>query len=154
MNLSHHDSEEITQKVFIKLWQQLPERDVINFSRFRSWLCVVTGNTAKDFIRSKSRRHDREVRAGDERYRNYTNPEIEKIAEEEWRTFIVTEAMMSVKNHFSRKIMDIFDALHKGASVAEVAETFDIPPNTVSVYKKRVLSALCEEVKRLDRELK
>ena len=155
MDISHHDSEEIVQKVFVKLWQQLPEKDVLSFKHFRSWLCVVTKNEARDFLRKKIRRRGYEGKAGEEGVlKNYSQPDIEKIADEEWQTFIVAEAMGKVKQHFSKKIIDIFEALHKGASVRAVAEKFDLPPNTVSVYKKRVLSALCEEVKRLDKELK
>ena len=153
MNLSHHDSEDIVQQVFIKLWQQLPEKDVIEFRRFRSWLCAVTGNTAKDFIRSRVRRSDREVKAGAEQYSNISLPDVEAVAEEEWKRFIVAEAMLHVRRHFSDKIMEIFDALHEGRSVKAVAEKFDVPPNTVSVYKKRVLDVLCKEVRRLEKEL-
>jgi len=155
MYISHHDAEEIVQRVFVKLWQQLPGKDVINFKHFRSWLCVVTKNEARDFLRKKIRRRGYENQAREEKiFKNYSQPEIEKMADEEWQTFIVAEAMGKVKQHFSKKIMDIFDALHKGASVNSIAKTFDLPPNTVSVYKKRVIAALCEEVKRLDGELK
>ena len=153
MNIDHHDSEEIVQKVFIKLWNQIPEIEIDNFKRFRSWLCTVTGNTAKDFLRSKIRRYNRENKALNETLKKYTQPEIEEIAQEEWERFIVAEALLCVKTHFSEKVMKVFDALHNGVPVRKVAEQFDIPENTVAVYKRRVLAALCEEVRRLKNEL-
>lgn len=153
MELSHHDAEEVVQKVLVKLWQKLPEMDSGDFRRFRAWLCTVTGCSVKDFIKAQARRSNRENVAGEDSDAGYSQPEIDVIAEQEWEHFIVTQALLNVKSNFSSHVLDVFHALHEGSSIRDVAEKFEIPPNTVSVYKRRVVSAMCVEVRRLEREL-
>ena len=50
MGVNHHDSEELVQKVMMKAWDKLPEFEYDKKKRFRGWLCMVTGNTVKDFF--------------------------------------------------------------------------------------------------------
>lgn len=155
MDISHHDSDEIVQLVLVKLWKKLPEVDCSDFRRFRSWLCTITGCTAKDFIRSRISRYNNERQAGTEASEwSFTQPQIETIAEEEWENFILKQAMKNVQQNFSPQVMGVFDALHDGLTLNEVADKFDIPVNTVSVYKRRVIAAMCSEIRRLERELR
>jgi len=52
------DAEDITQEVFIKAYQKL--NNLKHYDRFVVWLHSITNNLCKDFIRSRSRRPDRE----------------------------------------------------------------------------------------------
>ena len=49
--------------------------------------------------------------------------------------------------------MNVFLKISEGGTPSTISEDMGIPPNTVSVYKKRVTAKLREEIKRLNYEL-
>ncbi|MFC1714733.1 sigma-70 family RNA polymerase sigma factor [Candidatus Poribacteria bacterium] len=53
-----HDAEDVTQEVFVKAYQKL--RSLKRWDRFLAWLCAITTNLCKDWVRTQSRRPDRE----------------------------------------------------------------------------------------------
>jgi uncharacterized protein len=53
-----HDAEDVTQEVFIKAYQKL--RTLKRWDSFHAWLYAITSNLCKNFIRSQSRRPDRQ----------------------------------------------------------------------------------------------
>ena len=155
MNLPHHDSEEVVQQVLVKLWEKLPEFNYDNRKRFRGWLCTVTGNSVKDFLRKQKtirKTHDA-AKEEDLPVHGSSSPSIEQIAEQEWKNYISTLALEQVKKNFSKQVFDIFMKLQSGASRMQIAEEYQLPPNTISVYKRRVISALCSEIRRLEEEI-
>ena len=155
MNLPHHDSEEIVQQVLVKLWEKLPEFDLDSRKRFRGWLCTVTGNCVKDYIRKQKSLQKKHEAVTDEKcpLQKASLPDIEAIAEKEWQNYVASLALEKVKKNFSKQVFTIFEELNKGRSRMEVAEEQKLPPNTISVYKKRVVAALCSEIRRLEEEL-
>ena len=52
------DAQDLTQEVFIRAYQNL--RHLRYYDRFGAWLYAITSNLAKNFLRSKVRRPDRE----------------------------------------------------------------------------------------------
>ena len=52
------DAEDLTQEVFIKAYQHLG--NLRHYDRFRAWLYAICANLAKNFLRSKANRPDRE----------------------------------------------------------------------------------------------
>jgi RNA polymerase sigma factor (sigma-70 family) len=52
------DAEDVTQEAFIKAYQKL--NNLKHYDKFIVWLHSITNNLCKDFIRSRSRRPDRE----------------------------------------------------------------------------------------------
>lgn len=154
MDLSHHDCEEVVQKVFLKLWKKLPEIDCSNFRRFRSWLFTLTKREATDFIRSRNSRSNNENKAGEEDLDKYTKPEVEESAANEWEQFVVFQAIENVGKNFSPQVMEIFKALHKGEDLDAVSDRFKMARGTVTVYKHRVLNAVCAEVRKLENDLR
>lgn len=157
LNMSHHDAEEITQAVLLKLWNKLPEFDYDKTSRFRSWLYLVTKNTVRDHCRKQSRRSDLQDQAGDFETWNLgsriTEHQIEELAEKEWENYIYNMALKNIEPHFSEKVIAIFKRLAAGTPPKEINQEFDVPNNTVAVYKKRVMARLKDEVSRLKHEL-
>jgi RNA polymerase sigma factor (sigma-70 family) len=150
MTLNHHDAEEVVQSVLIKLLKKLPQQEG-QFERFRAWLCTVTGNCVRDFMRKQITRDKYESKATE--FTEMSAPEIEAIAEQEWQRFVVKQAIENVTPNFSKELMKIFFDLQSGLSLNEVAEQHQLPVNTISVYKGRVLKAVYREVRRLDEEL-
>ena len=149
MGLNHHDGEEVVQQVLVKIWEKIATFDYDSRKRFRGWLCTVTGNAVKDFVRKRKVREIPE----DLPINRLSQPEIEEIAEQEWRSYVTTLALKKVKEQFSEEVIDIFMELHAGTPRPQVAEKFNLPPNTISVYKKRVFTALCREIRYLEDEL-
>ena len=154
---SHHDSMEIVQLVLVKLWHKLPEFKHDKNKRFRSWLCRVTRNTALDYFR-KNQRRDKSLEKAFESehwqyYKEDSLPEMEAMAEREWRNYIVNLALNNLRNKISDKMVDVFLALEDGKSPAEISEEMDVPRNTIYVYQKRMQAKLGEEVRRLTSEL-
>lgn len=152
MSLNHHDSEEIIQKVLVKLWEKLPDIEIDKVERFRAWLCVVTGNAVKDFLRSRTRKGG-EHQSTESIPEASVQSEIESIADEEWKSYLVALALEVVTPRFSKVVISVFHDLHAGVPRDEVAKKYSIPIGTVSVYKHRVLSALCTEIRKLERNL-
>ena len=157
MNLNHHDSEEIVQKVLLISWNKLPGFEYDKKQNFRGWLCQVTKNCVKEFFRYVNRQNTKVEKASKDGQtdpgHNVTMPDIEKIAEEEWNTYVASMALMNIRDKFSDKVIDVFLKLSEGGTPSTIAEEMNLPPNTVSVYKKRVTATLCQEIRRLNNEL-
>jgi RNA polymerase sigma factor (sigma-70 family) len=156
MGLNHHDGEEIVQKVMLKIWDKLPTFEYDKKKRFRGWLCLVTGNTVKDFFRSYKRAQDRKEKAADYEIWNpesSSQPEIEKMAEKEWENYIANMALDNIRGKFSDKVIECFMRVSEGTPVKDVSADMDVPLNTVYVYNKRVSNKYYEEIRRLYHEL-
>ena len=157
MNVSHHDAEEIVQKVLLKAWKALPEFDYDSKRRFRGWLCTVTQNSVNEFFRYAGRQSNKIENASREQTvvssKAVCSPDIEKIAEDEWNTYLANMALANIKDSFSENVYTAFVKLSEGGSPADVAEEMAIPKNTVSVYRRRVAEKLRKEFNRLNREL-
>jgi len=52
-----HDSEDVTQKVFIKAYQKL--RTLKQWDNMHAWLYSITNNICKDWIKIRSKKPDR-----------------------------------------------------------------------------------------------
>ena len=154
VNLNHHDSEEIIQKVLLSAWKNLPEFDYDEKQNFRGWLCVVTKNAIIDFIKHKQRQKSKIDNATKVDFIATKNlPEIEKIAEEQWKAYVTDMAIDNLRGEVSDQLIDIFLKFINGATISSVSEELGLPPNTVSVYKKRIIAKLSKEIRRLNYEL-
>ncbi|MDZ8119056.1 RNA polymerase sigma factor [Pontiella agarivorans] len=157
MNISEHDTEEIHQKVMVKLWKKLPQMDTDQIRRFRSYLAMVAKNEVKQFIRSRSRRQDRETRAVADASMNYLNsirlPEIEKIAEREWQIHLTNLALKKIEPHFSKKAMEVFRLSIEGVPPDEIARRTGIARNSINTLKARVKSRFFAEIQQLREDL-
>ena len=90
MGMSNQDAEDLSQKVLLKLWKNLPDYEYRPGScKFRTWLCTVIRSEVYSWLRSRQSQ-DRRI----ENYKNNLNddsfsvPEIEKIADHEWKDHI------------------------------------------------------------------
>ena len=53
IGLNHHDADEVVQITLMKIWNAMPEFQYKpEKGRFRSWICCIAGNAAKNFIRA------------------------------------------------------------------------------------------------------
>lgn len=158
MHLDHHDTEDILQGVLLKLWVKLPEFEYsTQKGTFRGYLCTIIRNMAIDLIKKKSRMmHDAEGDAKLE-LKKYIDqvalPEVEVIADKEWKLFLANTAWGNVEKEISGKVLETYLLLLKGVSLDKVAEIVGIQKNTVYVYKLRVMEKIKKEISRLEWDL-
>ena len=158
MNLDHHDAEDILQKVLVRLWEKLPGFDYSSKKgTFRAFLCTIIRNMVIDLLKKKSRTLDSAQGELKDQLKEYIKqvsvPEIEEIAEREWKLFLANTAWTNVEKTLSEKMKQTYLMLLKGSSLEEVSESLGIQNNTVYVYKLRVLEKIQKEISRLEREL-
>ncbi len=160
MGLKHHDAEEIVQTVLMKAWQKMPE---FNYNpekgRFRGWLCTVAGNEVRSYFRSKKNHHISMESAGtasmDEISSEYliTEPEIDKIAKEEWERYLPELAWKTISSQFEPQVLKTFEMFAEGVDASEISEQLGLSESSVYVYKKRVQDKLSAEISRLKKKL-
>ena len=80
-------------------------------------------------------------------------PEIEEIAESEWRTYIANLAWENISPDLHENAAKCFKLFNEGVEVAEIAKQLDIVEGSVYVYKKRVEQKLIKEIKSLEEDL-
>ncbi len=158
MGLSHHDANEVVQMVILKVWKILPdfEYDPLK-GRFRGWLCRVTGNTVKNYIRDEKIRfvhaNEAEIERLSANLNCFAEPEIDKLSEEEWEKYLPELAWKNVQKDFEENVRVCYEKIKNGISVKEISSLLGITESSVYVYKKRVVDKLKVEVKRLQQEL-
>ena len=157
MKLNHHDSQDIVQQVLLKSWKNLKDFDYNpGQGKFRGWLCTVTGNTVKNFLAQRQSLLKKTENFG-ESEENYLKqvriPEIDLIAEQEWRHFISNRAWEKIKDEFSENVLEAFNQLLQGTEIAQVAASLGLQENSVYRYRRRIEQRLQSEILRLEHEL-
>ena len=155
MKIQHHDAEEIVQTVLVKSWNKLPDFEYDRGKgRFRGWLCQVSGNAVRDFIRKWRGPDTGNADVYDDTMIEITNlPEIEKIAEREWRRYLSKLAWKTVEKKFKPHVAQAFLLAAAGTPPEAIVEELGIAKSSVYVYKSRVQKELRAEIVRLNRLL-
>jgi RNA polymerase sigma factor (sigma-70 family) len=157
MNISQQDTEEIHQKVMVKLWEKLPEMNTDEIRRFRSYLAMITKNEVKQFIRARTRRQDWESKAAGDASISYLQsirlPDIDMIAEKEWQIHLTHLAMKKIEPCFSKKTMDVFRLSLEGVEREEIARRTGIGLGSINTLKARVKSRFFSEIQQLRDDL-
>ncbi len=155
--MSEHDTQEVHQKVMVKLWEKLPELDTNQIRRFRSYLAGIAKNEVKQFIRARERRQEREFNSLERNDPHYLDsirlPEIERIAEEEWKIHLTNMAFRKIEKDFSAKAIEVFRLSIEGLDPDEIAEKTGIGRSSVATLKARVKARFFMEIDRLKQEL-
>ena len=148
MKMSHHDAEDLVQGVMLAIWERIPDFEYHpQRSKFRTWICRITRNKVVDYIRSAtSESRKREGVNLDE----VTLPEIEAIAEREWKAHVTDTAWRNIQEDFQDNILECFRMLKAGKSAKEVSEKLDIAESSVYVYSKRVRERMMKEIRTLN----
>ena len=153
MGVNDKDCEDILQQILVKLWKRLPTFEYgVNKSKFRTWLGTISHSTVVDFFRKQSSQNKRIEGAAKEQLDHLSTidkPEIEEMAEREWRVYITNLAMANIEQFFSGKAIEVFKLSIKGKSTQEISEELEIKMDTVYILKNRVKKRLTEEIKQL-----
>jgi RNA polymerase sigma factor (sigma-70 family) len=153
MGINDKDCEDVLQQILVKLWKNLPDFEYgKNKSKFRTWLGTITHSATMDFFRkqaSQNRRIEAATKEPLAHLATIDTPEIEAIAEREWRLYITNLAMANIEQFFSGKAIDVFKMSIKGQSNQQISDELEIKIDTVYILKNRVKKRLTEEIKQL-----
>jgi len=149
MGVPHKESKDVMQSVLLDVWKALPKFEYREGkSRFRSWISVITKHATCRFYR----KYSQPVEAT-HAIEKITEPEIEKIADEEWKIFIAQKAFNNIKGLFSEQVLEVFLCTSKNLNNDEIAEKYSISQSSVRVYRMRVQKAVQKEIIRLNRDI-
>ena len=159
LNIRHHDAQEVSQLIMIKLWESLPTFEYSpDKGYFRGWLRTVTVNRVRNYIATKAYKQESLDALEEQEGHTYsedefTESEIEKVADREWENYIFDMAWTNIKDKFNDKIQAVYEELMQDIDPEKIAENIGIKRNTVYVYRKRVNEKLFKEIRRLNYEL-
>ncbi|VGO14501.1 ECF RNA polymerase sigma factor SigE [Pontiella desulfatans] len=158
MNLYSVDVDDLTQEILIKIWKSLPNHIYDqDRARFRTWLSRLIRNQVLDHIRASQRRTRKHAAAAeDETVENLpviTEPDVEKIIQQEWEVYIVQLALKNISSLFSDRAIEAFSMSIDGQGMAQIAEHLGVKPNSVVKLKNRVKERLVKEIQHLRDEL-
>ncbi|WDE98898.1 sigma-70 family RNA polymerase sigma factor [Lentisphaera profundi] len=149
--------EDLLQDVLIKVWKSLPKYEYREGEcTFRTWLCLVIRSTVYNYFRKKSTKNDAKNTDYDATLHaldTITEPEINIIAEKEWKIYVSNLAWNNVKDEFPKRCREVFEASIHEASSDILGERFGISSSSVRVYKSRVRKVLLREMSRLNHDL-
>ena len=157
MNINPSDAEDLVQQLMVKLWTKIPEMDIEQIRSFRGWIARTTRNMVIDFIRKKTRETHGLDGAKQDSTKSYLNairlPEIEQIAEREWKLHLTNLAMQNIQSLFSGAAIEVFKLSLKGFDNETIAQQLGLKPNSVYRLRNRVKKRLIVEIKYLRNEL-
>lgn len=157
MNIQHHDAEEIVQTVLLKSWNKLPYFEYNRGKgRFRGWLCQVSGNAVRDFIRKQrgvEEHGSANVYDYEQALPGANLPEIERLAEREWKRYLSSLAWKNIASKFKPHVAKTFLMAVEGIPPETIVSELGIAKSSVYVYKSRVQKELRAEIIRLNRRL-
>jgi len=157
MNINLNDFDDLVQVVLLQLWQSLANYSKLD-CKFRSWLSRVTRNTVLNYLDKMNRQDKRQKQMGDYQenlqvLNSYSDTELENMIESEWRAYVTTLALDSIRELFSGQAIDAFLLSQKEKSAAEISEELGIKKESVYVLVSRVKSKFVDEMRRLVKEL-
>lgn len=145
--------DDLIQDVLLSVWKALPGFEYNNGKgRFSSWLATITVNKVKSAKLQKSRQINREHKAY-EHQGELDGNDLEKLFNKEWAAFLTQKAWENISSDLSITMKQCFEGFMDGMKVKEIADSLELPENTVSVYKRRVSTIMKREIHRLREEL-
>ena len=150
MSISHHDTEEIIQTVFLKVWDKIQGFEYHpNKGKFRYWLCRIARNAVIDFIRKSQSESNKRNKAQQE-ISPSTIPEVEEFADIEWKNFLANKALEEIKKTEKPHMIECFILHSQGLSIAEISEKLNLAENSVYIYKARILDLMRRKIRNFE----
>lgn len=134
-------SEEVTQEVFIEVWQNASNYNPQKGSA-STWIMTISHRKAVDRVRSSQASHDRDTKIGIRDYvADYNN--VEETVQVNLENERVNEALKRL-TEFQRQAVTL--SYYKGYSHKEVAETLKVPVGTVKTRLRDGMIRLRDEL--------
>jgi RNA polymerase sigma-70 factor, ECF subfamily len=144
LGLAEADAADLVQEVFTTLVKKLPGFQYEADKTFRGWLRTILLNKWRDQLR-------RQVPAATVMALDaLPAPAVESFAEEEYRQYLVSQALHLMQVEFAPKTWQAcWQHVVAGRPAAQVAEELGISVGSVYVAKARVMSRLRQELRGL-----
>ena len=150
--------EDTSQKTMLIIWDKIPD---FNYQpekcKFRTWMCKIIRNVVNQYFSKQKRINNDVIRAQSQDLVDGKdeplNPEVYKVAEDEWKNHITSLALENIKNEFGGKVVDCFLMFMKGKDVESICADLDIKKNSAFVYRKKVQERLFKEIRKIDYDL-
>lgn len=139
--IDHAQSEEVTQEIFLELWQSAPRFDA-NKGGATSWILTMAHRRAVDRVRSAQSSRDRDLKIGIRDY-DHGHDEVAESTEIRMESERVSKAMERL-TELQREAIKL--AYYGGYSHSEVAEKLRIPVGTVKTRVRDGLIRLRDEL--------
>ena len=151
--LRHYDdleSQAIEQKIFLKLWENLSKFYFDEKVNFSSWVALLI----HDYLGSQNKKlnHQNNILkqgAGIKPINDKELIELQKIATNEWRLFIIAKALNNVKSQVSHKMYVIFIQASVGKKAPQIAWESGLMDKTVQIYLNQMEKKLVKEIRRI-----
>ena len=151
MGVPEDEIDDHLQSVLVICWQKLPDFDYDPYKgKFRYWLSRIASYTVNNHVRKIARRNELSEKM---EIPNSIPPEIEKMADQEWKSFISKLAWSNIKQELSEKMRESFEIIMKGIKPSEIGTSLEVEENTIHVYKRRIEKKLFKEIQKLKAEL-
>ncbi|MFC1718013.1 RNA polymerase sigma factor [Candidatus Poribacteria bacterium] len=134
-----HDAEDITQEAFLKAYEKL--RTLKWWDNFLAWLYAITSNLCKQWIRSQSKRPDRDFIA-DQSPDAANRPSMDSYQEDMARE-LLHEALDSISESY-RQVLTLYYL--GGMNSIEIARFLGTSPNNIAQRLRRARAKLKTEM--------
>jgi RNA polymerase sigma factor (sigma-70 family) len=134
-----HDAQDITQEVFIKAFQNL--HTLKRWDNFMGWLCRITLNTCKNWIRSASRRPDSEYMEDQEQSR------LDHSALKSYNEDIVNESVREALDSLPEIYRQVLSLRYFGGmTISEISDFLSVSRRTIDRRISEAQAKLREEI--------
>lgn len=148
IGLSESDAADLTQTVFLTLYEKLPEFRYDPSRSFRAWLKTVMMNAWRNQVRQKQSRGDNPPDLIDPDLLAETDPRLQ-LDEAEYRAHLVRRALLLMQERFEPTTWKAcWEFVVQDRPAAEVAHELGMTENAVYLAKSRVLRHLRHELHR------
>ena len=153
LNVPLPEIEDLTQEILLKLWRGLKSYEP-GQCKFRTWLSTVIRNTAYTHLNKansyNNMKHDLKETQGDTTA--YTEPEMDKVIDREWKLYLSNMAMERLSKTFSENIITAFKMGLEGVSAEDSAEQLGMTVRSIYSLRSRVKKVFLREVRTLMEE--
>lgn len=134
-----HDAEDITQETFLKAYQKL--RTLKWWDNFLAWLYAIASNLCKQWIRSQSKRPDRDFVA--DQIPDSTN----RLSMDSYREDVACELLHEALDSISESYQQVLTLYYLGGmNSIEIARFLGTSPNNIAQRLRRARAKLKAEM--------
>lgn len=151
---NEEDVEDCCQIILVSIWKSLPTfKYDPGKGRFRSWLITISRNKMNSYLHKSIREKEKRHSYDKNEVLDIPENQFDIIALQEWQNYLSGLAWDNISGQFNETALEVFRQALSGAANKDIAEQLDMNANTVAVYKKRVRTAMKQEIIRLQAEL-